>query len=396
MMDEELGITTALTAPDDPAAPVHVVISHDEVNGQHGTGVLIKRVFRGRTGIFSLRFHNDWGFHDFGDWHAKLQVEPSCRSRSLQEVRRILKGRNVKTITCVPFATADLLIALAVRECFDAKLCVWIMDDQNIAVNSIADEVMKQCLGACSLRLTTHPELRSAYQDRYGLATYILPAVVPSHLVRSRAAENALDRRATSVALLGSFWDQSWFDRLCLALEPCDWCIDWYGQNKSPWLTFSPDALARARISAFGIVPEDELAAELSKYQFVIVPSGMLDDRESNTGVASMSLPGRILFAAATSHTPILVVGSDRSCGARFVRHFRIGLVAPYEANALIEASERLRIPEIQHQMRNNAAELSAAFSDDGVVGWLSTSIELGRPADSRFEDAFSTYNATG
>jgi hypothetical protein len=89
-----------------------------------------------------------------------------------------------------------------------------------------------------------------------------------------------------------------------------------------------------------------------------------------------------------------LVVGSDRSCAARFVRHFGIGTVAPYEAKALVSASRHLRDPETQKQMRNNAAALGGVFSDDGVVDWLSRSTELGRPADSRFEDAFSDYKS--
>src|SRR6185436_9230678 len=177
----------------------------------------------------------------------------------------------------------------------------------------------------CSLRLTTHPELRAAYQEKYGFATYILPAVVPAHLIRTQPTESGWDGRTKSAALLGSFWDQSWFDRLCSALEQCDCSTDWYGQNNTPALKFPADVLARARIRPFGIVPEDRLAAELKKYPFVIVPAGALDGHDSNAATASLSLPGRILFAAATSHTPILVVGSERSCGARFVKHFRIG-----------------------------------------------------------------------
>jgi GT2 family glycosyltransferase len=391
---EEFDVPNPAAPQDDPAAPVHVVISRGEINDQHGTGVLLKRVFRGRTGIFSIRFLDDWGVQDFGDWHAKLPFEPSSLSQILPEIRRILNGRNVKTVTCVPFTAAELLAALAVKEAFGAKLCVWIMDDQNIADDSIADDLMAECLRACSLRLTTHPELRDAYQERYGLATYILPAVVPAHLVRGRTAESIQNRRPLSAALLGSFWDQSWFDRLCSALDLCDWSTDWYGQDKSPWLSFSRDALAQARINALGIVPEDTLASELTRYPFVIVPAGALDGRESNPGVASLSLPGRILFAAATSHTPILVVGSDRSCAARFVRHFGIGEVAPYEAKALMAASHRLRNPENQRQLRSHAAALGELFSDDGVVDWLSESIELGKPGDSRFEDAFSDYKS--
>ena len=295
----------------------------------------------------------------------------------------------------MPFTAGELLTALSIKEAFGAKLCVWIMDDQNVAVNSISDVIMKESLEQSSLRLTTHPELRDAYQDKYGLATYILPAVVPAHLVRTQLMEGAWDGRTKNAALLGSFWDQSWFDRLCSALEQCDCSTDWYGQNNSPELKFPPADLARARIRPLGIVPEDQLAAELNKYPFVIVPAGALDGQDSNAAIASLSLPGRILFAAATAYAPVLVMGSERSCGARFVKHFRIGAVAPYEASALSAAIDHLRDPLRQKDMRANAAALGAMFSDDGVADWLSASIEQGYPADDRFEKAFSGYNAT-
>lgn len=121
----------------------------------------------------------------------------------------MLEGRNVKSVTCVPFTTGELLTALAIKDAFGAKLCVWTMDDQNIAVNSRSNDVMKECLEACSLRLTTHPELRAACQEKYELATYILPAVVPAHLVRIEPMESSWDGRTKRAALRGRFWDRS-------------------------------------------------------------------------------------------------------------------------------------------------------------------------------------------
>ena len=333
--------------PSDSDPPVHVVVTAAEINDQHGTGPLVKRVFQGRPGIFSIRLRDQWGTHDFGDWQARLPFVPSTLGESLREARRLLEGKNVKSVTCVPFTGGELLTALAIKDAFDAKLCVWIMDDQNIAVNAISDRVMKKCLEESSIRLTTHPELRDAYQDKYGLATYILPAVVPSHLVNAFPGHGTWDGRTTNVALLGSFWDQSWFDRLCSALESCDCSTDWYGQNKSPWLRFPLDDLSRARIRPFGVVPEERLALELSKYPLVIVPAGALDGQESNPAVAALSLPGRIIFAAATSHVPILVVGSEQTCAARFVRHFGVGSVSPYEAEALSAAIAHCRTPAV-------------------------------------------------
>ena len=107
--------------------------------------------------------------------------------------------------------------------------------------------------------------------------------------------------------------------------------------------------------------------------------------------MASLSLPGRILFAAATSHTPILLVGSERSCGAAFVERFGIGMTVPYDAAKLAHAMERMYDPRLQATMRVNAAKIAGSLSDDGAADWLKESIELGRPADLRFENLFAT-----
>lgn len=159
-------------------------------------------------------------------------------------------------------------------------------------------------------------------------------------------------------------------------------------------MTFEPEALARAHIRPFGIISEELLAKELRKFPFVIVPVSTLDGREIYKGVAALSLPGRILFAAATSHTPILVVGSEKTCGARFVKHFGIGLVAPYDSSAVAAAIDRLCEGDVQRAMRRQSAKVARTLSDQGVVNWLAESIEKGVPADGRFEDAFSGYNA--
>jgi hypothetical protein len=375
---------------------VDVVVSFGEINDEHGTGPLVKRLFRGRRGIFSVRSGDDWGIHDFGDWNVRLSLRRSTREECFREVVRLFRGMKVRTVTTVPFTTTEIFVTLALQEVYGAKTCVWIKDDQNVAVNNIPDGAMRECLEKCTLRLGTHPELCIAYEQKYGLPMSILPAVVPAHLVVGDQVPANCDVKARKGMLLGSFWDQSWFDRLCSAFENSTVNVDWYGQCRSPWLRFPPEKLAAARIVPFGVVPEAVLASKLREYPFVIVPVGTLDDKETNKGVASLSLPGRILFAAATSNTPVLVIGSTETCGARFVKHFGIGLVAPYEVRAIREAIDHITDPQFQLGARRNAAVIGPTVSDKGVVEWLQSSIELGKPADERFERAFATYRAAG
>jgi hypothetical protein len=390
----KLDVETSPGASADVRAPVHVVITLNEVSHLHGTGPLVERICNGRPNVFSIRARNDYGgIQEFGDWRVCLAQHAQSRSEFFHTVLQLLRGRNIQTVLCVPFVDDDFLTAIAIQECFGAQLCAYLMDDQNIAVHNVADDLMREFLERCSLRLITHPELRFAYETKYQLPFHILPAIVPSHLVATEAS-TAPRVHAGRGALVGSFWDQSWFDRLCLALSGCGRAIDWFGNNKSPWFTFAPTNLAKARITAHGVIPEHHLAKTLQNYPFVLVPVSDDDGTESNHGVGRLSLPGRILFALATSHTPILIVGSSRTCGARFVTHFGVGEVVPYDTRMIAQAMDRITHPETQMRMRQRAARIAPALVDRDVADWLARSIELGTPADRRFEDLFAGYDA--
>lgn len=374
------------------AGSVDVVVTANEINDRHGTGVLLKRILKGRPRIFCIRSRNHWGRHDFGDWNVTLSHQGYERSDCFRHVQRFLAGRQVTSVLCVPFLIDELLTSIAIHDVFDARLCAYVMDDQNVATSVIPDPLMREFLEKSSLRLATHPELRSAYEQKYGLPFFLLPAVVPEHLIARDPCEPLYTHTARRAALMGSFWDQSWFDALCSALRGSGWRIDWYGNNRSPFLNFPSNDLAQAGITPLGVVSEDRLAVELRKYPFVIVPAAPLDGRETNPGVASLSLPGRILFAAATSNTPILVAGSEHTCAARFVRHFGIGQTAPYNSAKLSAAMAHLSDPSIQSVLRRKAATIAPSFSDRGIVDWLQTSIHQGHSADPRFETAFTTF----
>jgi hypothetical protein len=381
-------------AEPDPAAPLNVVVTGNEVSNQHGTGPLVKRICQGWPNLFSIRARNDWGgVQDFGHWHVCLSPRATTRAGFFHNVLSVLRNRNVARVLCVPFLADEFYTSIALHECFGAKLCAYLMDDQNVAANQIPDALMREFLERCSLRLATHPELQHIYEQKYRLPFHVLPAIVPGNLVSADTSTAAALPGTSRGALIGSFWDQSWFDRLCAAVSRCGRGIDWFGNNKSPWLDLSPRTLAKAGIEAHGIVPEDRLAREIRKYPFVIVPVGALDGKESNMGVARLSLPGRILFAVATANTPVLVVGSPGTCGARFVAHFGVGEVVPYDARAVSDAMDRMSQPEAQQRMRRAAVRIAPVLSDRGIPEWLWQSIELGVPADSRFEGLFSGYD---
>lgn len=367
--------------------PVDVVITANEINDRHGTGVLLQRILDGGN-LFSIRSRDDWGVADFGRWTATISQRGFNRPEWFRNVLRVLAGRTIGNVMCVPFLPEEAATAITIEEIFGARLCTYLMDDQNVLVESIPDPLMRELLEKSVVRFATHPELRAAYEQKYGLKFFLLPAVVPDDLIaRETVAPAILHKHG---AMIGSIWDQTWLDQLCAAL-PGEWTIDWFGNHRFWSLDASAAALVKSGIAAHGVIPERQLAAELRKYPFAIVP--VAASAQSNRGELALSLPGRILFAMAASQTPILVIGSEQSCAARFVGHFGIGVAAPYEARKVAAAMQLLSDPENQRAMRSRAAAIGMRFSDRGVKPWVRASMERGHAADSRFEDAFAGYN---
>jgi hypothetical protein len=139
-----------------------------------------------------------------------------------------------------------------------------------------------------------------------------------------------------------------------------------------------------------GALPtEEELKRELQGRPFAVVPSGMLDGQDDRRAIATLSLPSRIIFIAAASNTPILVLGSKDTAAARFVEAHGLGIHAGYDPTEISAAIGRLLEPAAQREMRARAAELAPSFSSAGLRDWLWRSMEAGRPFDRRFENLF-------
>jgi len=373
-----------------PGESIDVVVTMNEINDRHGTGPLVERVLAGPRRVLSIRSRSDYGFQEFGEWTAAVSHKRKTPHQVRADLRQLLDGRRVDRVLCVPYQADELRTAIAIHDFCQAPVCTWIMDDQNIAARLIPDELMGEALHKSSLRLATHPELCRAYERKFGLPFHILPAVAPDRLVAREPMAPVVD--PPRAVLIGSIWDQVWFERLCGVLEGSGFAVNWFGNYRSLWVRFGEQALARAGIQRCGVIPEEQLAAELRRSSFAIVPVSPLDGSDSNPGIAHLSLPGRILFAVSSSNTPVLVVGSAATCASRFVQHFGIGEVIPYNRESFRSAAVRLTRPEAQATMRAAAARIGPALSDRGVSRWLFDSTLRGAPADRRFEDLFANY----
>ncbi len=368
-------------------SPVDVVITANEINDKHGTGALVSRIFQGCTNILSIRSRNDYGGeHTFGEMSICLPGTGLSRPHMFQEILCALDGRMVKRVVCIPYASKDLLASIAVTELFEAPLCTYIMDDQNICCSHIPDKLMGEFLSKCTLRLTTHPEMRDAYESKYGLKFWLLPAVVPGHLVRSTPVSPASQSQSSIGALVGSIWSEKWFEQVRNTLKGSGYSTQWYGNNNSPYFKTPADELSEANITAFGLVPEERLAELLCTHPYAIVPTGTPDDTGNALALAKLSLPGRILFIVATSHTPVIVLGDEETPAARFVKRFGVGVVSDYNPKSFRKTVQEILSPQTQLTMRQNAARIAQSLSAEGIGEWLWQSLEKGEPHDSRFE----------
>lgn len=371
-----------------------VLVTASEVTDKHGTGALMLRVFKDDSSIISVRSDNHYeGDHNFGIKSYYLPQRGLSRQSVFNNISCLFMEHEVCRLFCVPYYTEDLLTAIAIKELYNIPMAIWIMDDQNICVNNIPDSLMTEFLSKAGIRFVTHPELREAYETKYGLKFWLLPAIVTHSLIKVEPSKPLLENyQHPRGALMGSIWSQSWFQMLCYTISQSKTQVDWYGNSKYYWLTKTGAEIRENRIYPKGLCPETELRERLSDYPFVVVPTGTLDERDDQPQLSQLSLPGRILFTLATSNTPVILLGSPETSAAHFVNHFQIGVVCDYNPEAFQAAVERVLDPTQQKLMRDNALKVAQHFSDQGIEQWIWQSLARGSVQDERFETIFS-YN---
>ena len=94
---------------------IDVVVTMNEVNDKHGTGPLVKRVYRSPHRVFSIRTRDDWGVQDFGRWDIKLAHQSCCRPDWFRNVLAILAGRRISSVLCVPFLIDEIQTSIAIK-----------------------------------------------------------------------------------------------------------------------------------------------------------------------------------------------------------------------------------------------------------------------------------------
>lgn len=366
--------------------PADVIITHNEVNDNHGVGVLTAKIFANEGNIISIRSQNHFGGEQqFGDMNVLISHHDRRRRNVFQRVIEALKDREVRRIVCMPFYADDVLTAIAVKEIFGVPMCTYIMDDQNIYSDGIPDHLMRELLVKSALRLAISAELRREYEKKYGYKFWLLPPVVSSELI---SANPRLPNGVTANRgiIVGNIWGRRWLELLRRTVKGSGIELDWYCNSDFLWHSFDRNELAEEGIQTHRGLPERELVPLLRKHYFVVLPSGTLDAADDRRAIAQLSLPSKVPFILAASNTPIIVLGNRETAAARFVVGSQIGAAVDYETQSFRQAVEFVTTPEVQRSMRQNASAIARAFSAHGIAEWLWLSLEQGHPCDQRFE----------
>ena len=366
------------------------IITTNEVCDRHGTGVILRRIFGDSQNVLSIRSTKLYPDHALGREQLCLGHNGLSRSESFSHMLAVLNGSTVRRILCVPFLADELISAIVLKELFNAPLCVFLMDDNNIHAHGIPDELMREALEKASLRLAISPELRDAYEHKYGLKFWVVPPVVDEKSLQSTpqlpAGPKAQQQRGV---LIGSIWSRAWLQMLRNTVKQSGLQIDWYGNAKAQWLEVTPEELRQDGINDCGFLPETALTKKVKEYPYAIVPSGTLDQGDDRPEIAHLSLPTRMPYLLAASNTPVIVLGSPATAAARFVGRFNVGKICPYEPTALRRTVQEICQPREQKTLRAAAAAHSSLFSAAGIADWIWQSLDRCEAMDDRFEDAF-------
>lgn len=402
-----------------------VIVSSVEINSRHGTGLLIQYMFEDFSQITTVSsqrcFHGD---RVRSAKHFEVPFEELERHQIYELVLNWFKSCPPKRAYVVPYYKTELIVAIALADLFGTEICLHVMDDQCLYEDEIPFALMQEALTKSGLVFVISPEMRDAYQERFGKRVYILPPVVPENMI---CCENPIDRPtpapkspitsdiSNSLAsplkrlaqfvrrkpqseaetkrgiIIGNIWDEKWLEMLQATIRNSGFEVDWYSNNPDAiMLSKQKDQLVSSGIHLQKPLWSDDLVQELRQRPYAIMPSGMLEAGEKQESIARLSLPSRLPFMMSVSQIPIIVLGSPETAAAKFVERFSLGKVIDYNHQQFRAAAEYVLDPDVQTEIRSRSSRLAPTFSARGLAGWIDDSIRLKQPVDNRFEALFA------
>ncbi len=367
-----------------------VIISHVEVSDRHGVGKLLQMMFLGERNIIAIRSATLYeGQHELGEVSLCISHGDKSREAVFARVLDSMGENTAGRVLCVPYFPDDARTAIAVKEIYGVPMCTYIMDDQNVYCgNGIPDSLMQELLLKSDLVLGISNEMCRAYEEKYGIKIWAMPPLVPGRLIPSRLNVPSTPPEMEGV-IIGNIWGQKWVELLRNTVRGSGIRLSWYCNGEFRWLPCGRDSLLEDSILPCNPLKDDPLVDVLRRAWFAVLPSGQLDESDDRRFIAQLSLPSRVPYMMATSHVPILVLGSPQTAAARFVEQFGIGTTADYQRESFTEAVRYILKSDVNLAMRRRALAAAARFTDVGVAEWIWQSVARKEPIDRRFEDIF-------
>ncbi len=371
-----------------------VVVTANEVSDRHGTGVILSRCFGDSPQVLSIRTSNLYGEHRLGERALRFFHRGLTRAESYAKLATALKGNVLRRVVCVPYFPDELLTAIVLKDAFEARFCLYVMDDHCLARSGIPHALMAEAVAKADLLLAISPEMQEAYTQAFGRKFWLRPPVVTPRMARSSVPAPSSDGTAQKRGVLvGSVWSTQTLECLAEAVGGTDCHLDWFGNVNADWLKYDRDRLRTFGIHPRGFLPEGALASRLGEYAFAVVPSGSLDTRDDRPEITRFSLPTRMPFLVAAGNLPMIVLGHPNSAAARFVTRFGVGACAPYSPEMLRDSIEEICRPVVQEAMRARAREIGPRFSAEGVGRWILESTDRGHPVSTDLEEMFARHD---
>jgi FkbM family methyltransferase len=364
-------------------AVVDVVVTHDEVNNRHGTGILVQRLFADSEQVVSIRASSTYNQEQ--SWGRLQLMAPAGlqgdRASLARWVLQIATEYDIRNIVCVPFGEAEIQMSLALHDVTGAPLCLYVMDDRNYFSDGISDNLFQEAAFKAQLRLAISSDMADLYGAKFGHKFWIVPPTIVHPIVPEAK------RHVGSAVIIGNIWANSWIDALRRVIRESGLTVTWFTNNvHASWISTTSDELLADGITILPPLPEAELLGQLRQFELAIMPSAPDLQTSDNRNVAALSLPSKVPFLVGSGILPILVLGDSAACAARFVEHFQIGASADYEPAPVAAALERIRAAEFVESAPARWATLREILTVDDLPGWLSQAIDTGVAPSTQFE----------
>jgi hypothetical protein len=368
-----------------------LVITHAEVCDRHGTGALLGKIFENEHALVVFYSRNIFNHQSRGTVthhvpHPEAELEVAER-----KVATLLDDHEVKRILCVPFFPDDALSAIAAAKVTSAPLVTYIMDDQNLFFQGIADPLMKMLLERSAMRFAISEALRSGFEEKYGLPVYIIP---PANCRRWFAPSDfpSPNNQPPKGVIIGNVWSPEILEEVRGLIKASGLTVEWFGNAGKPFIQLDAAELAKEGLIMHGIVPEDRLVHALRQFDYSILPSGNLSGTLAHDWLFRASLPSRLIYLMTTAHLPIVVLGDPKTAAGRFVTQLELGVASPYRSHEFRVAISDVTNPKTVERIRRKAAELAPTFASEPINDWIWRSVEIGKPIDDRYEKVFELF----